>query len=67
MTSNQMWQNRLWFEETKVEFSAHNSKIYVSNKNKTVYHLKNIILTVKHGGGCFSSAGPGTLVKVERA
>lgn len=37
-----------------------------THKNKTAHHLKNVMLTIKRGGGRFSSAGTGTLVKVER-
>ncbi|KAK3510356.1 hypothetical protein QTP70_004933 [Hemibagrus guttatus] len=41
-------------------------------QTKTAYYPKNTILSVKHGGGsitllgCFSSAGTGALVKIEK-
>ena len=43
----------------------------MSGANPTPHHPENTIPTVKHGGGsiilwgCFSSAGPGKLVRIE--
>ncbi|KAG2456628.1 TC1A transposase, partial [Polypterus senegalus] len=62
----------LWSDETKIELFGLNSKWYVWRQPGTVHHLSNTIPTVKHGGGsimlwgCFSAAGAGRLVVIER-
>lgn len=59
-----MWENVLWFVETKAELLGHNS-------NKYVWCQKNTKAIVKHGSGsvmlwwCFPSAGTGVVIKVE--
>ncbi|KAF7664638.1 hypothetical protein LDENG_00170880, partial [Lucifuga dentata] len=51
------WENILWTDETKVELFA--------------FQKKNIIPTVKHGGGsvmvwgCFAASGPGRLAVID--
>ena len=66
-----MWQRVLWSDETKMELFGLNAKRYIWCKPNTAHHPKNTIHTVKHGGesfmlwGCFSSAGTGTLVRME--
>lgn len=65
------WRKVLWSDETKIELFGHQTRRYVWRKPNTAHHHKHTIPTVKHGGGsimlwgCFSSAGPGRLVKVE--
>ncbi|KAF7642649.1 hypothetical protein LDENG_00253840 [Lucifuga dentata] len=52
------WENILWTDETKVE-------LFGRRKTNTAFQKKNIIPTVKHGGGsvmawgCFAASGPG--------
>ena len=59
-------------DETKIELFGFNSQRHVWRKPGTTHHLPNTILTVRHGGGsimlwwCFSVAGTGGLVRVER-
>ena len=66
-----MWEKVIWSDETKVELFDYNSEKSVWCKNNTAHPQKNTICTGKHGGGsimlwgCFSSAGTGTLVKIE--
>ena len=70
--SEGMWQKVLWSDETKMELFGLNAKRYVWRKPNTAHPPKNTIPTVKHGGGsimlwgCFSSAGIGALVRIER-
>ena len=67
-----MWRSILWSEETKIDLFGLNPKRYVWHKSNTAHHPVNTILPVKHGGGsimpwsCFSSAGTGKLVRIER-
>ena len=62
----------MWSEETNIELFGLNSKCYVWCKPNTAHHLINTIPTVNHGVGsimlwsCFSSAGTGKLVSIER-
>lgn len=61
--SQNVWRKVLWSDETKY---------YVWRKPNTSHQPMNTIPTVKHGGGsfmlwgCFSAAGTGKLVRVER-
>ena len=70
--SEVMWQKVLWSDKTKMELFGLNAKRYVWRKPNTAHQPKNTIPTVKHGGGsimlcgCFSSAGIGALVRIER-
>ncbi len=59
------WANILWTDETKVELFGRCVSRYIWHKTNTGFHKKNIIPTVKHGGGsvkvwgCFAASGPG--------
>ncbi|KAK3549580.1 hypothetical protein QTP86_005243 [Hemibagrus guttatus] len=70
--SNHEKQNSLVKDETKIELFGLNGKHRVWRKPDTTHHLANTIPTVKHGGGsimlwgCFSAAGTGRLVRIER-
>lgn len=61
------WKSILWTDESKIELFGHNQNRHVWRKVNTAYHQKNLLPTVKHGGGnvkiwaCFSSSGPGQL------
>ncbi len=41
----------LWSDETKVELFGRFVSHYIRCKSNTAFHIKNIIPTVKHGGG----------------
>ncbi len=62
------WANILWTEETKVELFGRCVSHCIWRKTNTAFHKKNIIPTVKHGGGsvmvwgCFATSGPGCSV-----
>ena len=60
-----MWEKVLWSDETKIELFGQNSKRYVWRKPNTAHASRHTIPTVKYGGGSFSSAGTGHLVKIE--
>lgn len=66
-----MWQSVIWSDETKIELFGLNTKKYVWRKANTADEPHHTIPTVKHGGGnimlwgCFSSSGPGELVRVK--
>ncbi|XP_061627770.1 uncharacterized protein mxd4 isoform X1 [Phyllopteryx taeniolatus] len=57
---------------TKIEIVGLHSKWHVWRKPGTAHHLSNTVPTVKHGGGsimlwmCFSPAGTGRLVAIEK-
>lgn len=59
------WKYILWTNESKIDLVGHNQHCYAWRKSNTVYHQKNLIPTVKHGGGnvkiwgWFSSSEPG--------
>ena len=66
LKDSQTMRNKiLWSDETKIEFFGLNATRHVWSKPGT-------IPTVKHGGGsimllgCFSAAGTGRLVRIER-
>ncbi len=63
------WANILWADETKVELFGRCVSHYIWRKTNTTFHKKNIIPTVKHGGGsvmvCFAASGPGRLAIID--
>ena len=65
------WKNVLWTDETKIKLFGHTSQRYVWRRKNEAFADKNIILTVKHGGGsfklwgCFAASGTGRLDFVE--
>ncbi len=46
-----LWANILWTDETKVSLFGRFVSRYTWRKTNTAFHKKNIIPTVKHGGG----------------
>ena len=67
----EFWNNVLWTDESKVELFGRHGPRYVWRKPNTAFHSKNLIPTVKHGGGsvmvwgCFAASGPGRLAIIE--
>uniref|UniRef100_A0A8C7RAQ8 Tc1-like transposase DDE domain-containing protein n=1 Tax=Oncorhynchus mykiss TaxID=8022 RepID=A0A8C7RAQ8_ONCMY len=65
------WEKVMWSDETKIELFGLNSTRCVWRKKKDEYNPKNIIPTVKHGGGniillgCFSAKGTRRLHHIE--
>ncbi|KAF7670306.1 hypothetical protein LDENG_00272020 [Lucifuga dentata] len=65
------WENILWTDETKVELFGRCASRYIWRKTNTAFQKKNIIPTVKHGGGsvmvwgCFAASGPGRLAVID--
>ena len=65
------WKKILWSDETKMELFGQNKRRYAWRKKHTEFHEKNLLPTVKYGGGsimlwgCVASTGTGNLVKVE--
>uniref|UniRef100_A0A3B4TRY4 Transposase Tc1-like domain-containing protein n=1 Tax=Seriola dumerili TaxID=41447 RepID=A0A3B4TRY4_SERDU len=61
------WESILWTDESKVELFGHNQNRHVWRKANTANEEKNLLPTVKHGGGnvkiwgCFSASGTGRL------
>ncbi len=55
----------------KLKFLGRCVSHYIWRKSNTAFHKKNIILTVKHGGGsvmvwgCFAASGPGRLAIID--
>ncbi|KAK3527102.1 hypothetical protein QTP86_010826 [Hemibagrus guttatus] len=66
------WGNTLWTDETKTELFGRSVSHYVWRKSNTAFQKKNIIPTVKYGGGsvmvwgCFAASGPGRLAVINR-
>ncbi|KAK3509481.1 hypothetical protein QTP70_035136 [Hemibagrus guttatus] len=64
------WENTLWTDETKIELFGSSVFHYVWRKSNTAFQKKNIIPTVKYGGGsvmvwgCFAASGPGRLAVI---
>ncbi|KAK3568483.1 hypothetical protein QTP86_008234 [Hemibagrus guttatus] len=64
------WENALWTDETKIELFGRSVSHYVWRKSNTAFQKKNIIPTVKYGGGsvmvwgCFAASGPGRLAVI---
>ncbi|KAK3545559.1 hypothetical protein QTP70_008111 [Hemibagrus guttatus] len=64
------WENTLWTDETKIEHFGRSVSHYVWRKSNTAFQKKNIIPTVKYGGGsvmvwgCFAASGPGRLAVI---
>ncbi len=58
-------------DETKVELFGRCVSRYIWGKTNTAFHKKNIIPTVKHGGGsvmvwgCIAASGPGWLAIID--
>uniref|UniRef100_A0A803JW23 Tc1-like transposase DDE domain-containing protein n=1 Tax=Xenopus tropicalis TaxID=8364 RepID=A0A803JW23_XENTR len=65
------WENTLWTDETKVELFGRCVSCYIWRKSNTAFQKKNIIPTVKYGGGsvmvwgCFAASGPGRLAVID--
>ncbi len=64
------WENTLWTDETKVELFGRCVSHYIWRKSNTAFQKKNIMPTVKYGGGCvmvwgcFAASGPGRLAVI---
>ncbi|KAK3522939.1 hypothetical protein QTP86_009710 [Hemibagrus guttatus] len=64
------WENTLWTDETKIELFGRSVSHYVWRKSNTAFQKKNIMPTVKYGGGsvmvwgCFDASGPGSLAVI---
>ncbi len=66
------WANILWTDATKNLLIGRCVSCYTWRKTNTAFHKKNIIPTVKHGGGgsvmvwgCFAASGPGRLAIID--
>ncbi len=61
----------LWTDETNVELFGKCVSRYIWRKTNTAFHKKNIIPTIKHGGGSvmvwggFAASGPGRLAIID--
>ena len=55
----------MWTDETTVKLFGRKTQHYVCRKKRTAHQHKNLIQTVKYGGGsimvwgCFAASGPG--------
>uniref|UniRef100_A0A8C6KDX3 Transposase Tc1-like domain-containing protein n=1 Tax=Nothobranchius furzeri TaxID=105023 RepID=A0A8C6KDX3_NOTFU len=64
------WENTLWTDETKVELFGRQMSRYIWRRSNTAFQTKNIIPTVKYGGGsvmvwgCFAASGTGRLAVI---
>ncbi len=71
--SEENWGKELWSDETKIQLFGINWTRRVWRRRNAAYDLKNIILTIKHGGanimlwGCFSAKGTGQLHRIKGA
>lgn len=69
--SNTSWDQVIWSDETKVNLFGSDGRMYVRRKDGTRFENKNLIPTIKHGGGnvmlwgCFSSKGVGELTFID--
>ena len=65
------WKNVPWTDEMKIELFGHTSQCYVWCRKNEAFADKNIIPTVKHGGGsimlwgCFATSDTGRFDFVE--
>ncbi|KAF7645015.1 hypothetical protein LDENG_00211660 [Lucifuga dentata] len=61
----------LWSDESKIELFGRNENRYVWRKANTAFLKKNLVPTVKLGGGsilvwaCFAAGGPGNLTVID--
>uniref|UniRef100_A0A8C6K5C0 Transposase Tc1-like domain-containing protein n=1 Tax=Nothobranchius furzeri TaxID=105023 RepID=A0A8C6K5C0_NOTFU len=64
------WENTLWTDETKVELFGRQMSRYIWRRSNTAFQTKNIIPTVKYGGGsvmvwgCLAASGTGRLAVI---
>ncbi|KAK3556190.1 hypothetical protein QTP70_005587 [Hemibagrus guttatus] len=64
------WENTLWTDKRNIELFGRSLSHYVWHKSNTAFQKKNIIPTVKYGGGsvmvwgCFAASGPGRLAVI---
>ena len=72
MWSDETLGSPILMDETNLELFGHRDVAYVWRKQGEAYHPKKTVATMKHGGGsimlwgCFSAAGTGNLVRVEK-
>ena len=68
---NYDWKKVLWSDETKFERFGQIQHRHVWRRNRDAYTERQLIPTVKYGGGsvmfwgCFNSRGPGALVEID--
>lgn len=71
MKAVSFWDKILWSDETKINLFGSDGKQYVWRHPNEEYEDKNLVPTVKHGGGslmawgCMSSKGVGTLYFID--
>ena len=69
--SEDFWTNFLCTDEAKIELFGHNQQRYVWRKTGAAFEEKNVLPTVKNGGGsimvdgCAAASEPKNLVRVE--
>ena len=65
------WERVLWIEETKIELFGHNYQNHMGRKDGKAYSPKNMVPSVKFGGGsvmiwrCFSEKGVGKISVID--
>ncbi|KAF7651836.1 hypothetical protein LDENG_00104850, partial [Lucifuga dentata] len=65
------WRSILLSDESKIELFGRNENHYVWRKANTAFLKKNLVPTVKLGGGsilvwaCFAAGGPGNLTVID--